>query len=155
MPRFWSWDYLNHRPNEDEMFGPFSTAYLVLFILLFFATVFLYNEGGRYLTPEPVRRKYLRKYAGFLLIPVTLALFFFSFRILQIDPFTFGRRIWLYLALLGTVGILVYAALDMRKHYQRDVAAQQRIQTRGRYKPATRQAPTQRSRQGSNANRRG
>ncbi|HEV2527799.1 MAG TPA: hypothetical protein VGT61_05015 [Thermomicrobiales bacterium] len=140
MPRFWSWDYLNHRPNEDEMFGPFSTAYLVVFLLLFFATVFLYNEGGRYLTEDPVRRKYLRKYAGFLLIPVTLALFFFSFRILQIDPFTFGRRIWLYLALLGTIGVLAYAAQDIRRHYQRDVAAQQRIQTRGRYAATSRRA---------------
>ena len=133
MPKPWSWDYLNHAPGSDEIFGPFSTAFLVVFLLGFFFVAFLYNEGGRYLTTDPVRRRYLRRYAGFLLVPLTLGLFFFGVRLLQIDPFTFGRRIWLYLALLGLIGVLGYAAMDTRRHYRRDVEAQRRTSTRGKY----------------------
>ena len=133
MPNPLSWDYLTHLPGPDEVFGPFSTAFLVLFLIGFFVATFLYNEGGRYLTPDPVRRRYLRKYAGFLLIPLILGLFFFGVRILQIDPFTFGRRVWLYLSALGLLAVVAYAANDIRRHYRRDVEAQRRVTTRGRY----------------------
>ena len=133
MPKPWSWDYLNRVPGSDEIIGPFSTAFLVVFLIEFFFVVFLYNDGGRHLASDPVRRRYLRRYAGFLLIPLTLGLFFFGVRLLQIDPFTFGRRVWLYLALLGLIGVLAYAAVDIRRHYRRDVEAQRRISTRGKY----------------------
>lgn len=133
MPKPWSWDYLNHWPGADEIWGPFSTAFLVVFLLGFFFVAFLYNDGGRHLATDPVRRRYLRKYAGFLLVPLTLGLFFFGVRLLQIDPFTFGRRIWLYLSLVGLVGVVAYAAVDIRRHYRRDVQAQRRTTTRGRY----------------------
>ena len=140
MPNPFSWDYLSHFPGPDEIFGPFSTAYLVVFLVGFAVAAFLYNEGGRFLTPDPVRRRYLRKYAGFLLIPLILGLFFFGVRILQIDPFTFGRRIWLYLSALGLLAVVAYAANDIRLRYRRDVEAQRRITTRGRY-TASGQAP--------------
>ena len=133
MPKPYSWDYLNQLPGPDDVFGPFSTAFLVVFLLGFFAAVFLYNEGGRYLTIDPVRRRYLRKYAGFLLVPLVFGLLCFAVRILQIDPFTLGRRIWLYLSLLGLLAVLAYAAWDIRANYRRDVAAQRRSSTRGRY----------------------
>ena len=133
MPKPWSWDYLNHLPRPDEIWGPFSTAFLVVFLIGFFVAAFLYNDGGRYLATEPVRRRYLRKYAGFLLVPLTLGLFFFGVRLLQIDPFTFGRRIWLYLSLLGLLAVLAYAAQDIRRHYRRDVLARRRTTSRGRY----------------------
>ncbi len=133
MPKLWSWDYLNRVPGFDEVFGPFSTVFLVVFLIGFFFVAFLYNDGGRHLSAHPVRRRYLRRYAGFLLIPLTLGLFFFGVRLLQIDPFTFGRRVWLYFALLGLIGVLAYAAVDIRRHYRRDVEAQRRTSTRGRY----------------------
>ncbi len=133
MPKPWSWDYLNHVPGADEIWGPYSTGFLIVFLLGFSFVTFLYNDGGRYLASEPIRRRYLRKYAGFLLIPLTLGLFFFGVRLLQIDPFTFGRRIWLYLSLLGLLGVLAYAAQDIGRHYRRDVQTQRRTTTRGRY----------------------
>jgi hypothetical protein len=133
MPKPYSWDYLNRLPGPNEVFGPFSTAFVVTFLVGFFLAAFLYNEGGRHLTTDPIRRRYLRKYAGFLLVPLVLGLLFFGVRILQIDPFTFGRRIWLYLSLLGLLGVLAYAGLDIQRHYRRDVAAQRRVATRGRY----------------------
>lgn len=133
MPNPMSWDYLTHFPGPDEVFGPFSTAFLIVFLIGFVVATFLYNEGGRYLTPDPVRRRYLRKYAGSLLIPLLLGLFFFGVRILQIDPFTSGRRIWLYLSALGLLAVVAYAANDVRLHYRRDVEAQRRVTTRGRY----------------------
>ena len=133
MPKPYSWDYLNQLPGPDDVFGPFSTPFLVVFLLGFFVAVFLYNEGGRYLTTDPVRRRYLRKYAGFLLVPLVFGLLCFAVRILQIDPFTLGRRTWLYLSLIGLIAVLGYAAWDIRTHYRRDVAAQRRSSTRGRY----------------------
>ena len=133
MPKPYSWDYLNRLPGPDDVFGPFSTAFLVVFLIGFFFVAFLYNDGGRYLTTDPIRRRYLRKYAGYLLIPLVLGLLCFAVRILQIDPFTLGRRIWLYLSLLGLLAVLGYAAWDIRQNYRRDVAAQHRRSTRGRY----------------------
>ena len=133
MPHPWSWSYLTHRPVDNEVFGPFSTIYLIFLLIAFCITVFLYNNGGQYLTGDSVLRRYLRKYVGFLLIPIVMGLFFFLVRIVQIDPFTFGRRIWLYLTALALVGLAVWIVIDVRRHYARDVSLQHRGRTRRAY----------------------
>lgn len=133
MPDVFSWDYLDRLPASEDVFNPLSTALLVVFIVGFFIATFLYNEGGRYLTDDRVKRRYLRKYAGFLLVPLVLGLFFFVIEIVQIDPFTFGRPIWLYLSLLGLLAVSAWAGQDIARHYSRDVAAAERLTTRGRY----------------------
>ena len=140
MPHPWSWSYLTHRPVDNEVYGPFSTAYLIFLLLAFCVTVFLYNNGGQYLTTDPVRRRYLRKYAGFLLIPIVLGIFFFLVRMVQIDPFTFGRRIWLYLTAVAILGLVVWIVVDIRRHYARDLAMQHRSHTQRTYLRSRRRA---------------
>lgn len=133
MPNPFSWDYLTHRPTEDEVWGPFGIAYLVVFIVGFFVAVFLYNDGARFLTPHPVTRRYLRKLGAWTLLPLTFGLFFFVIRVLQIDPFTFGRRIWLYLSVLALLAVLGYFTYFVRTHYQRDIEAYERDRTKRTY----------------------
>lgn len=44
----------------------------------------------------------------------SIGLFFFIIRWLQINPFSFGNRIWLYLTLLAAIVALTLMALQIR-----------------------------------------
>jgi len=44
-------------------------------------------------------------------------LFFFAIRWLQINPISFGQRIWLWISWLMLLAFAVYVAIDFRAHY--------------------------------------
>jgi hypothetical protein len=105
-----SWDYLSTVPGENEVFGAFALGFLLLFGVGFIISFVAYAGWADRFVKNGVIRHLSRKYAGWSLSLFAVGLFFFLIRILQINPFTFGRRIWLYLCLLalaGFVGLLV------------------------------------------------
>jgi amino acid transporter len=112
-----SWDYLTTVPGTDEVFGPFAVIYLIVFGLGFLASIFLYNDGARYYTKNALKRRLIRRGSAIALTIFSIGLFFFAIRILQINPFTFGMRIWLWLSMLALVGMVGYFAYYLRVKY--------------------------------------
>jgi hypothetical protein len=112
-----SWDYLTTTPGPNEVFGPFAIGFLILFGATFLISLVLYSGGGRRLVPDPVLRRLARKWSSIALAVTGVGLFFFLIRILQINPFNFQMRIWLWLSLL-TYGLMVlYFAWDCIRNY--------------------------------------
>ncbi len=113
-----NWDYLTTVPGPNEVFGPFAIVYLLLFIAGIAVSVLLYNGVGRKLFPNPVLFNMARRWGGIGVIVFGFGLFFFGIRALQINPFNFGMRIWLWISLLGVAAMAAYIAFDYRTRYE-------------------------------------
>ena len=124
-----SWDYLNTVPGENEVFGAFAIGFLILFGIGFIVSFVTYAGWADGLLKNGVIRYLSRKYAGWALSLFAVGLFFFLIRILQINPFTFGRRIWLYLCLLALVG---FAALLVYEYVRNAPIIKKQIEDRKR-----------------------
>jgi hypothetical protein len=111
------WDYLKTVPGPNEVFGPLSIAYLVLFIVGLIVSIVVYNGWAKKRFPDPVFHRLARKWAGIAIVIFGLGLFFFLMRWLQINPFGFARRYWLWLTLLSLVVLVGYAIWDYKTHY--------------------------------------
>lgn len=109
-----SWDYLTTAPGPDDVFGPFATLFLII------CAVGLIVGGLFYLRPEVMwSRRLLRlgstkRWGAIFLWIFSLGIFFFIIRWLQINPFSFGERIWLYLILLVAVFALALMVMQIR-----------------------------------------
>lgn len=112
-----NWDYLKTIPGPDEVFGPFSVAYLILFVAGFILSIVIYNGWAKQRFGDPVLHRMARKWAGIAIVIFGLGLFFFLMRWLQINPFGFARRYWLWLTLLSLLVLLGYAIWDYKTHY--------------------------------------
>jgi len=112
-----SWDYMRTVPGPDEVFGTFSIAYLIFFIAGFIVSIVVYNGWAKQWFDDPVLHRMARKWAGIAIVIFGLGLFFFLIRWLQINPFGFARRFWLWLTLLAIIVLIVYAIWDYKTHY--------------------------------------
>jgi hypothetical protein len=112
-----SWDYQTTVPGTDEVFGPFAVAYLILFGVGFLASIYLYNNGAARYLEHPLKRRALRRGGAIAMIVFGVGLFFFGIRVLQINPFNFGMRIWLWLSLLAALVMFAYFAYYLRTRY--------------------------------------
>ena len=127
-----SWDYLTTVPGTDEVFGPFAVIYLIVFGFGFLASIFLYNDGARYYTKNALKRRLIRRASAIAMTIFAIGLFFFAIRILQISPFNFGMRLWLWVSMLALVGMVGYFAYylwvkypeQLREYEDRKVKAQ-------------------------------
>jgi hypothetical protein len=111
-----SWDYLSTVPGENEVFGAFAIGFLILFGIGFIVSFVAYAGWADRWVKSGVIRFLSRKYAGWALSLFAIGLFFFLIRILQINPFTFGRRIWLYLCLLALAGFVALLVAEFVKN---------------------------------------
>lgn len=112
-----SWDYLTTTPGPDEVFGPFAVIFLLVFAIGFIASVILYSTGGKGIIPDPVLRRLSRRWSGWAVAVFSIGLFFFAIRWLQINPITFGQRIWLWISWLLLFAFIIYVAYDLRTRY--------------------------------------
>lgn len=107
MPNPFSWDYLNTVPPSNDVIDGWSMLSLIVF-----GAGFLLASGAFYRPGmPPFRGKFKRKSvqfaAGIALWICGTGLFFFLVQLLQIDPFTFGRRIWMFLSLLAVIAFVI------------------------------------------------
>lgn len=112
-----SWGYLTTVPGTNEVFGPFAIIYLVLFGLGFLLSIVLYNDGAKRYVDHPLKRRTVRNGAGIALIVCGSGLFFFGIRVLQINPLSFGMRIWLWLSLAAAVLTAAMFAYYLKTRY--------------------------------------
>lgn len=132
-----SWDYLTTTPGSNEVFGPFAVVFLIIFALGFIASVVIYSNGGKGIIRDPVIRKMARKWSGWALTVFGIGLFFFAIRWLQINPLSFGDRIWLWISLLLLLVLIGFIANDVRKNYRADkLAYEERVRKQQYLRPA-------------------
>lgn len=96
-------DWLTTRPTGDEVLNTFAIVSLVVFALVLLAAGFY---SARPFAP-PVgpahSRHFVTRAATLFGWASGLGLFFLIIRLLQIDPATFGRPIWIVLAWIALV----------------------------------------------------
>lgn len=113
-----SWDYMKTVPGPNEVFGTFSILYLVFFVAGFIISTVIYNGWAKKWFKDPIVHRMARKWAGIAIVIFGLGLFFFLIRWLQINPFGFARRYWLWLSLVALVVLVIYAIWDYKTHYE-------------------------------------
>ena len=110
-----SWDYLTTTPGSNEVFGAFAIGFLVIFLTGFLVSFVAYAGWADRFVKDALWRRMIRRWSGWALTLFSIGLFFFLVRILQINPFTFGQRVWLYLCLLSLVGFVAWCAYDYHR----------------------------------------
>lgn len=128
-----SWDYLSTVPGPNEVFGPLAILYLVAFIAGFALSLVFYNNQGRKLFPNPVMFRLVRRWAGWAAVVFGAGIFFFLIRALQINPFTFAMRFWMWATVLALMAIAALLAVDIKRRYKADVAEWQSRKQREEY----------------------
>jgi hypothetical protein len=118
-----SWDYLTTKPLPNEVFGAFAIGFLILFGLGFLVSIVVYSGGARSVLKHPVLRRMVHRWSVWGVIVFGIGLFFFLIRALQINPFNFQMRIWLWLSLLAFVLLAAYCVVDFLLNYSSGVRA--------------------------------
>jgi cytochrome c biogenesis protein CcdA len=117
-----SWDYLSTVPGPNEVFGPLAIIYLAIFGAGFALSLLIYNNQGKKIFPNPVMFRIFRRWAGWAAFVFGAGIFFFLIRALQINPFTFAMRFWMWMTMLGLFVISVLLLLDIKRRYKTDLA---------------------------------
>lgn len=144
MPNPFSWDYLNTVPPSNDVIDGWSILLLTIFGAGFLiASVYFYRPG---LPPfrGKIRRKSVQFGAGVALWIFGAGVFFFLIQLLQIDPFTFGRRIWMFLTLLAVIAFLAVVGYRYWQRLQELRATP--VVTPGLARPAPHRRPVRRRR---------
>ncbi|HET8521610.1 MAG TPA: hypothetical protein VFL82_00150 [Thermomicrobiales bacterium] len=118
-----SWNYLTTTPGSSEVFGAFAIGFLILFGLGFLVSLVVYSGAARSMLKHPVLRRMAHRWSVWGVIVFGIGLFFFLIRVLQINPFNFQMRIWLYLSLLAFVLLAAYCVVDFLLNYSEGVRA--------------------------------
>jgi len=133
-----SWEYLKVVPGPNEVFGPLAILYLAIFVIGFIFSLVIYNNQGKQLFCNPAMFNLFRRWSGWASFVFGAGLFFFLIRALQINPFTFAMRFWMWVTLAGLGVIFVLMILDYRKNYKRELADwERRKQREAHLKPLT------------------
>jgi branched-subunit amino acid permease len=110
-----SWERMTSVPRPDEVFSPFSAIFLIVCAIGLLVGYALYSRPGIMWSRHLLRVRTARRWGSILLWIFSLGIFFFVVGWLQINPFTLGERIWLYLTTLAAVIAIALLALDIRR----------------------------------------
>lgn len=128
-----SWDYLTTTPGTNEVFGAFATLFLVIFGIGFLVSLAVYSGWTRSVLRHPVLRRMAHRWSVFGLVVFGVGLFFFLIRLMQINPFGFGMRLWIWLSFLAFLGLAAYCVVDVLLNYKHQVAAFEERQRQQQY----------------------
>lgn len=110
-------DWLTTRPAGDDVLNLFAIISLAVFALVLLASGYYSARPWAAPVGEPFSRHFVRRAATMLGWPAGIGLFFLIVRLLQIDPATFGRPIWIVLSWIAlVVAFAVIAAMAPADH---------------------------------------
>ena len=133
-----SWEYMTTAPGTDDVLDIFGIVCLVIFGVGFLVSVLLSNDRAKRFVQHPLKRRLLRRAGGIGTAVFGAGLFFFGIRALQINPFTFGLSIWLWLCVLAALVMAGYFWYYARRVYPNQLRAYEQHQVKQRYlRPAT------------------
>jgi hypothetical protein len=131
-----SWDYLTAPLRETPDFGPLSTAFFTLFVLVFAGSIIGYIMAGKRKDLNRILRNAVRTGTQIMIWITATGLFFFSFRLMRVTFLNFYMRIWIYLVFLVFVAAVVYFIYYMRTIYPQKLKAYEKRLERRRYTAA-------------------
>lgn len=108
-------EWLTTRPSGDEVLDAFTILSLILFGAVLLASGFYSARPWAAPFGKPYSRHFVRTSATLLGWPAGIGLFFLLIRLLQIDPATFGRPIWIVLSWIALLAALAYIAMRAPK----------------------------------------
>ncbi len=143
-----SWDWLTATPGPAETMEPFSVLFLVVFATGFIVSTSLYYRPWQPPLGRYFRRRAVRNAMTVAMWVFGVGLFFFLIRLLQINPFTLGMRLWMVLAVIAALVLLGVFAVRFWQARQlpMDPTPASRLDQRGRlpYAPAGGRRPVRR-----------
>jgi hypothetical protein len=120
-----SWEYLTTPVGETATWGPFSIAFVLFFGTGLFLSLFFSYDAPKRLKDRELLLGTIQR-GTMIAIPVFgLGLLFFVFRIMQINAWGLGMRVWLYFFLLVALLMIAYFWYYIRSVYPRLVAAEE------------------------------
>lgn len=138
-----TWDNLTQTPAAADVFSLPAMVFFVVFALGFVASAFLANQGARRFASHPVKRRGIQHCANIALYIFGAGLFFFGVRALNINPFSFGTPIWLWLSLVALVVLVIYCVRYWRTTYPTRLELYEARQLKQQYlKPKKAAAPS-------------
>ena len=130
MPNPLTWDHLTTQPASDEVLNGFAIVYAAVMLLGFVVAAYLHYRPWT----KPFGKLFRRRsvlHATFVAMWVFgTGLFFFLIRLLQINPFSFGEPIWMWLSLLAVV--VMFVIIGMSWNSSRAAAHASQVDARGR-----------------------
>lgn len=140
-----SWDYLTSVPGSDEIFGPWSAVFLAICAIGLIAGFLLVSRPQLLWARHLMRASSARRWGSIFIWIFSIGLFFFVVRWLQINPFTFGTRFWLYLTMLVAIIAVVLMLIQIRFESSM-IALEHEASQSARVKGIHRRRPPRRSR---------
>ena len=128
-----SWDSLTRTPAAEEVFSLPAMLFFVVFAIGFVASAFLSNQGARRFGSNPVKRRAIQHCATIALYIFGAGLFFFGVRALNINPFSFGSPIWLWLSVIALIVFALYCYRYWTTTYPARLAAHEARQLKQHY----------------------
>jgi hypothetical protein len=107
--------------------------YLVVFAGGFIVSLMVYNNQGRKLFPNPIMFRLVRRWAGWTSVIFGAGIFFFLIRALQINPFTFAMRFWMWVTVLALFAVFTLLLIDIKRRYRPELADWQSRKQRSQY----------------------
>ncbi len=126
-----NWGYLTEVPISDEIFGPFSIAFLVIFTVGLVLTALAPRWAERQFPNHRLHRDTVTKISSRAMWGWITGLLFFVCRFFGLN--LLGWRLWLYVSLFAAIGCIAYAYWWLRTKYPPRVAAYRKEQRRRAY----------------------
>jgi hypothetical protein len=104
-------DWLTTRPGSDEVLDAFTIISLIVFGIVLVAAGFYSARPWAPPFGAPFSKHFVRRSATLLGWPAGIGLFFVIIRIVQIDPATFGRPIWIVFSWVALIAAAVYVGM--------------------------------------------
>lgn len=137
-------DWLTTRPTADEVLNPFAIVSLVVFAIVLLASGFYSARPWAPPFGPAHSKRFVGRAATLLGWPAGIGLFFLIVRILQIDPATFGRPIWIVLAWISLIVTAIVIAIMSPKNREA-----KRLRKAGHRPSQLSRRPVRRSRSGT------
>ncbi len=137
-------DWLTTRPTADEVLNPFIVVSIVVFAIVLLASGFYSARPWAPPFGKAHSRRFVGKAAMWLGWSAGLGLFFTIVRLLQIDPATFGRPIWIVFSWLALAASAV--AIVMQAPQDREA---KRLRKAGHRPSQLERRPVRRARRGT------
>lgn len=136
-------------PPAEDVFHPAAMVLFLVFLVGLIACVVMSGKGAERFVAHPVPREAIQHIAGVCAYICGAAVFFFVIRFLQINPFSFGSPIWIWLCLIALVGYLVRERLRWQRVMAEAVARHDKQLVKQQYLQAAKENAAQRKRRSS------